>query len=62
MYEFENNINMPYTSFLLYKSNMTICMLYGRFVDKGDIPVNNPNIQNVEEKNGLSKMSGKEKP
>jgi hypothetical protein len=25
MYEFSNNINMPYTIFLLYKSNKTIC-------------------------------------
>ena len=33
-------------------------MLYGKFTDKGDIPVNNPNIHDVEENNGLSKMSG----
>jgi len=33
-------------------------MLYGKCADKGDIPVNNPNIHNVEEDNGLSKMSG----
>jgi hypothetical protein len=32
-------------------------MLYGKFTDKGDIPVNKPNIHNVEENNGLSKMS-----
>jgi hypothetical protein len=24
-------------------------MLYGKFTDKGDIPVNNPNIHNVED-------------
>jgi phospholipase C len=58
MYEFGNNINMHYTIVLLYKSNRTICMLYGKFTDKGDIPVNKPNIHNVEENNGLSKMSG----
>jgi len=28
MYAFANNINMPYTICLLYKSNKTICMLY----------------------------------
>ena len=33
-------------------------MLYGKFTDKGNIPVNNPNMHNVEESNGLSKMSG----
>ena len=33
-------------------------MLYGKFTDKGDIPVNNPNIHNVEETNGLSTMFG----
>ena len=33
-------------------------MLCGKFADKGDIPVNNPSIHNVEEDNGLSKMSG----
>ena len=58
MYEFANNINIPYTIFLLYKSNKTICMLYGKFTDNGDILVNNPNIHNLEENHGLSTMSG----
>jgi hypothetical protein len=58
MYEFANNINIPYTIFLLYKSNKAICMLYGKFTDNGDILVNNPNIHNLEENHGLSTMSG----
>ena len=33
-------------------------MLYGKFTDKRDIPVNNTNIHNVDENNGLSKMFG----
>ena len=33
-------------------------MLYGKFADNGDIPVNNPNIRSVDENNGLSKMFG----
>jgi hypothetical protein len=31
MYEFANNINMPYTIFFLCKTNKTVCMLYGKF-------------------------------
>jgi hypothetical protein len=58
MYEFANNINMPYTICLLYKSNKTICMLYGQFNDNGDILVNNPNIHKLEENQGLSTISG----
>ena len=58
MYEFANNINMPYTICLLYKSNKTIGMLYGKFTDNGDILVNNPNIHNLEENHGLSTISG----
>jgi hypothetical protein len=27
-------------------------MLFGKFTDKGDIPMNNPNIHNVDENNG----------
>jgi hypothetical protein len=60
MYEFANNINMPYTICLLYKSNKTIGMLYGKFTDKGDILVNNPNIHNLEENHRLSTMSGEQ--
>jgi hypothetical protein len=58
MYEFANNINMPYTIVVLYKSNRTIGMLYGTFIDKGDILVNNPSIHNLEENNWLSTMPG----
>ena len=58
MYEFANNINMPFTNFLLCKTNRTIGILYGQFTDKGDILVNNPNIHNLGENNGLSTMSG----
>jgi hypothetical protein len=58
MYAFASNINMPYTICLLYKSNKTICMLYGKFTDNGDILVNNPNVHNLEENHGLSIMSG----
>ena len=35
-------------SFLRYNSNKTIWMFYRKFADKGDNPVNNPNIYNVE--------------
>ena len=50
IYEFANNINMPYTIILQYKSNRTICILYRKFTDKGDIPVNNPNIHECRRK------------
>ena len=30
--------------YLLYKSNKTIWMFYGKFADEGDNPVNIPNI------------------
>ena len=53
-----NNINMPFTIFLLCKSKRTIGILYGKFTDKGDILVTNPNLHNLEDNNGLSTMSG----
>ena len=45
-----NNIEHDYAvhNFLLYKSNKTIWMFYGKFSDEGDNPVNNPNIYNIE--------------
>ena len=39
---------------LLYKSNKTIWMFYGKFVDEEDNRVNNPSIYNVEGDNRLS--------
>ena len=43
-----------FTYFLLYKSNKTIWMFYGKFIDKGDNSVDNTNIYNVEGDNRLS--------
>ena len=47
--DYDNNVNY-YTLhiFVLYKSNKTIQMFFGKFADEGDNPVNNPNILNVE--------------
>ena len=39
---------------LLYKSNKTIWMFYGKFADEEDNRVNNPSIYNVEGDNRLS--------
>ena len=39
---------------LLYKSNKTIWMFYGKFADEEDNRVNNTNIYNVEGNNKLS--------
>ena len=32
---------------MLYKSNKKIKMLFGKYADKGDNSVNNPNIQKI---------------
>jgi hypothetical protein len=39
---------------LLYKSNKTIWMFYGKFADEEDNRVNNPSIYNVDGDNRLS--------
>ena len=48
-----NNYYYNLHNFLLFKSNKTIWMFYWKFADKGDNPMNNPNIFNVEGNNRL---------
>jgi hypothetical protein len=46
-------IIIPYIFVLLYKSNKTIQMFFGKYTDEGDNLVENPKIYNVEGDNRL---------
>ena len=48
-----NNISVISSRSVLFVEE-TIWMFYGKFADKGDNPVNNTNIYNIERDNKLS--------